>query len=230
MGGETLRRIGLQPTGTDHNRTRTECQRGRTTGHEGDVGSWRQSGTAGRAVSPNCCGCSTRVMNITLPPGGIGSWRRNGTVLRDFASPVGLWPQHAREGANSEECSVNYPATTTTAFESGQLCRAQYNTAWWHQQRSSIRGCPSGTTRLTRAFHPGGVPSALSDSIPCRDYSMGRLFPLAGRGVTPNIIKAMPKTPVWWVPLNRQRLRAGWSGTVIHTGPGLSRFGAGATR
>jgi hypothetical protein len=152
MGGETLRRIGLQPDGTDHNRTRTECQRGRTTGHEGDVGSWRQSGTAVRVAFSCCCGCSTRVMHEYLPPGGIGSWRRTGTALRDFASPVGLWPQHAREDANSEECSVNCPATTTTAFESGQLCRAQCDTAWWHQQRSSIRGCSRGTTRLTRAF------------------------------------------------------------------------------
>jgi hypothetical protein len=31
------------------------------------------------------------------------------------------------------------------------------------------------------------VPRALSDSVPCRDYSMGRLVPLAGKGVTPTL-------------------------------------------
>jgi hypothetical protein len=88
MGGETLRRIGLQPAGTDHNRTRTECQRGRTTGHEGDGGSWRQSGSAGRAVSPNCWGCSTRVKWKYYFPQGVSD-RSGGPT----ASPAMLWPQ-----------------------------------------------------------------------------------------------------------------------------------------
>ena len=43
---------------------------------------------------------------------------------------------------------VNVLSPKPLAFESGQLCRAQCDTAWWHQQRSTnggeTRGDPSG--------------------------------------------------------------------------------------
>ena len=192
-------------------------------------------------VSPHCCGCSTRVMFFfasrshgratgdnngsvhgAVCTGGLSARRRSGPEQGDLR----------RGGSRRWATSSKAPDTEGSgASVSGQVGTNPLQAREKGDPRHDPRGhrTVSDTTLWLWRWSSSRVLSALSDSVPCRDYSMGRLVPLAGKGVTPNNIKSMPRTSTWWVPLNHQRLR-GWSGTVIHTGPGLSRFGAGATR
>ena len=194
-------------------------------------------------VSPHCCGCSTRVMHENLPP--------DHTAVRPATTTAASTVRSAPAGSAREEevdqsratsdgggaddgraTSSKAPDTEGSgASVSGQVGTNPLQAREKGDPRHDPRGhrTVSDTMWWLWRWSSSRVLSAPSDSVPCRDYSMGRLVPLAGKGVTPNNIKSMPRTSTWWVPLNHQRLR-GWSGTVIHTGPGLSRFGAGATR
>ena len=153
-------------------------------------------------VSPHCCGCSTRVMHENLPP--------DHTAVRPATTTAASTVRSAPAGSAREEevdqsratsdgggaddgraTSSKAPDTEGSgASVSGQVGTNPLQAREKGDPRHDPRGhrTVSDTTLWLWRWSSSRVLSALSDSIPCRDYSMGRLVPLAGKGVTPNTI------------------------------------------
>jgi len=77
-------------------------------------------------------------------------------------------------------------------------------------------------------IHLGGVLRVLSDGIPCRDCSMGRLVPLAGKGVTSIQHESIPRHRCGGFCPKRHLRAGGSSDPPRDLVP--QRFGAVATR
>ena len=149
-------------------------------------------------VSPHCCGCSTRVMYENLPP--------DHTAVQPATTTAASTVRSAPAGsAREEEVDQSRATSGGGGADDGQR-RRRHRTPKGPGPVSAVRSAPTHSKlgrRVTRDTTPGCIgPSATrhswlwrwsssrvlrapSDSIPCRDYSMGRLVPLAGKGVTP---------------------------------------------